>query len=182
MHFVVQHQTLYRYSVPVVLAPHLLRLTPRSTGTRLVSRSLVVSPQPRWQVDEIDEFGNSITRVTFGDAPSDHLGINSRFELDTWMAPPIPTPFALPPLRLLLQLPALRRRQLQTALREPPVALDAHSEILNVAGGPAVQVVRQPLVHQEPKVTGVQAEEGDAEPPVAADGGRWSPVDSPPDF
>ena len=30
MRFTVRHETLYRYSVPVVLAPHVLRLTPRS--------------------------------------------------------------------------------------------------------------------------------------------------------
>jgi hypothetical protein len=26
MHFIVQHDTYYRYSVPIVLAPHVLRL------------------------------------------------------------------------------------------------------------------------------------------------------------
>jgi len=98
MRFVVQHNTLYRYSVPVVLAPHLLRLTPRSAGTHLLSRSLLVFPQPVSQVEEIDDFGNAVTRASFGDWPSDQLRIESRFELDTFAPAPISPSVALAPL------------------------------------------------------------------------------------
>lgn len=114
MHFVVHHQTRYRYSVPVVLAPHVLRLTPRSTGTRLVSRTLMVSPQPVSQRDEIDDYANTVVRVTFADRPSDQLLIESRFELDTQAPPPLPAWLAQPPLPWLVpandDLIAYRRR------------------------------------------------------------------------
>ena len=45
MRFSVSHETLYRYSVPVSLAPHLLRLDPRLDGGRLLSRELFVEPR-----------------------------------------------------------------------------------------------------------------------------------------
>ena len=98
MHFVVQHNTLYRYSVPVVLAQHLLRLTPRSAGTHLFSRSLLVFPQPVSQFEDSDDFGNAVTRVRFAEWPSDHLRIESRFELDTFAPAPISPSVALAPL------------------------------------------------------------------------------------
>jgi transglutaminase-like putative cysteine protease len=82
--FLVRHETRYRYSVPVVLAPHVLRLTPRP-GYAMRARTLVVRPEPVERRDEIDAFGNPITRVVFNDAATDALSIESRFELDTVM-------------------------------------------------------------------------------------------------
>lgn len=82
MRFVVRHETTYRYSVPVVLAPHVLRLTPRGEND-LQARSLVVSPQPVALREERDEHGNTITRATFSSDATDVLRIESRFELVT---------------------------------------------------------------------------------------------------
>jgi transglutaminase-like putative cysteine protease len=80
--FAVRHDTRYRYSTPVVLAPHLLRLTPRP-GHHVRSRSLVVHPAPTELREEIDAFGNPVARATFDARPIDELRIESRFELDT---------------------------------------------------------------------------------------------------
>jgi transglutaminase-like putative cysteine protease len=80
--FTVRHLTRYRYSVPVVLAPHVLRLTPRP-GHTMLRRTLVVWPDPVELRDEIDAAGNPITRVVFGDAATDLLSIESGFELYT---------------------------------------------------------------------------------------------------
>ncbi|HVY40031.1 MAG TPA: transglutaminase family protein, partial [Polyangia bacterium] len=96
MRFVVRHQTLYRYSVPVVLAPHLFRLTPRAEY-RLLSRSLSVYPEPIDQRDEADAFGNPVTLATFSGRSTDKLRIDSRFELDT-TPPPASSGWAVPPL------------------------------------------------------------------------------------
>ena len=101
MRFAVRHETLYRYSVPVVLAPHLLRLTPRSES-QVAARSLVVTPEPIWLREENDAYGNRIARVTFSDQATGELRIESRFELETSPPPPAcapsgPLPWTQPP-------------------------------------------------------------------------------------
>jgi transglutaminase-like putative cysteine protease len=101
--FVVRHETRYRYSVPVVLAPHVLRLTPRP-GYAMRARTLVVRPEPAERREEIDAFGNPFTRVVFSDAATDALFIESRFELDTEV-PEAPMVTALETLPLLRPVP-----------------------------------------------------------------------------
>ena len=87
MRFSVRHETLYQYSVPVVLAPHLLRLTPRSEY-QIRARTLVVRPEPVERHEEYDAYGNQVTRVTFSNQGTPELRIESRFELET--PPPRP--------------------------------------------------------------------------------------------
>jgi transglutaminase-like putative cysteine protease len=82
MRFTVRHETRYRYSVPVVLAPHVLRLTPRSHH-QSQTRSLVVQPEPVELHEEDDAHGNRVARVTFSDRATGELRIDSRFELET---------------------------------------------------------------------------------------------------
>jgi len=94
MHFVVRHETHYRYSVPVVLARHVLRLTPGDQH-RVSARTLVVRPEPFELRDEQDAFGNQVTAVTFRDQPVSELYVDSRFELDTSPPPPPPAPGSL---------------------------------------------------------------------------------------
>lgn len=96
MRFSVTHETLYRFSVPVGLAPHLLRLNPRLDGGYLLMRELIVEPWPALRLEEFDAFSNAVTRVEFSGRFS-HLRVESRFVLDT--APPAWAPtLALPPL------------------------------------------------------------------------------------
>jgi transglutaminase-like putative cysteine protease len=85
MRFAVRHETLYRYSAPVVLAPHLLRLTPRSEN-QIRTRSLVVWPEPVHLHEEHDAYGNRVARLKFSDRATQELRIESSFELET--APP----------------------------------------------------------------------------------------------
>ena len=82
MRFAVRHETLYRYSVPVVLAPHTLRLTPRAES-QIRTRSLVVWPEPVNLQETNDSYGNRVTRVKFSDQATAELRIDSRFELET---------------------------------------------------------------------------------------------------
>jgi transglutaminase-like putative cysteine protease len=98
MRFIVRHDTHYRYDTPVVLAPHVLRLTPRPGEHLLVSRTLAVTPEPAEIRHETDAFGNLIARVVFPDRPVGELRIDSRFELQTSFPPPPPAAGALPPL------------------------------------------------------------------------------------
>jgi transglutaminase-like putative cysteine protease len=85
--FHIQHDTLYRYSAPVVFAPHVLRLNPRPEGVRIASRVLTVTPQPASSLDFDDTFGNRLTRVTFSNGASSALRVQSQMDLETF-APP----------------------------------------------------------------------------------------------
>jgi transglutaminase-like putative cysteine protease len=87
LRFQVQHESLYRYTAPVVFAPHVLRLNPRAEGVRILSRALIVYPEPADLVDIDDAFGNRVSRATFLGYPADRLRIESRFELETFVAP-----------------------------------------------------------------------------------------------
>ena len=82
MRFTVRHETLYRYSVPVVLAPHVLRLTPRAQD-QIQTRSLMVQPEPVELHEEDDAYGNRVVRAKFSDRATGELRIDSRFELET---------------------------------------------------------------------------------------------------
>ena len=77
MRFSVRHETLYRYTAPVRLAPHMLRLNPRANGSRLLVRDLMVVPAPAARHDSTDHFGNRVTHVSF-EGLSDFLRIESR--------------------------------------------------------------------------------------------------------
>jgi transglutaminase-like putative cysteine protease len=96
MHFDVVHITHYQYSAPVRLAPHLLRLTPRSGGIDLLEHHLSIDPEPDAASDEQDADGNTLTWARF-DAPTDHLRIESRFAVWT-RVPTAPTALGIPPL------------------------------------------------------------------------------------
>ncbi len=86
--FSVRHDTLYRYSAPVGLAPHLLRLTPRAERVRMLASELTVEPMPAARRESVDRFGNRITEVTF-DGPSDLLRVESSFDLEISAPPPL---------------------------------------------------------------------------------------------
>ena len=73
MRFEIVHETEYRYSEPVFLEPHLLRIRPRSDWSqRLIRFDLQISPQPesywghvnpigpRSMYDESERFGEAL--------------------------------------------------------------------------------------------------------------------------
>ncbi len=97
MRFSVRHLTTYRYSAPVRLAGHVLRLNPRPDAGALVSRTLAIEPEPIRREDAIDPFGNLVTRVDFSGL-ADVFEIDSQFEVDLALAPARPgaAPPALP--------------------------------------------------------------------------------------
>lgn len=94
--FAIRHRTTYRYTLPVAFAPHVVRLTPRADGAQCLSRQLLVSPTPLSAVDELDEHGNSCTRLSFGPNLSTVLDIESRIEVETREASPRGMPASLP--------------------------------------------------------------------------------------
>jgi transglutaminase-like putative cysteine protease len=90
--FRVQHESSYRYDVPVQLGTHSLRLTPRASAGRIISREIVVEPVPIERTETTDAFDNHVTRLVFSGS-TQVLRVESRFELDTW-APPALAPLA----------------------------------------------------------------------------------------
>lgn len=96
MRFSVCHETLYRYSGPVRLASHVLRLSPRPGGAVSVARSLTVDPTPTVRREVTDRFGNVVTQLDF-EGVCDRLFIGSGFDLDTVAPAPLTDP-GLPPL------------------------------------------------------------------------------------
>jgi transglutaminase-like putative cysteine protease len=93
MRFSLRHQTSYRYSVPVQLTPHLLRLTPRDDSVRNVSQTIDVQPQPSARRELRDERGNRTIECQFVGS-TQLLTVDSRFALDTLMPAPLPPPMA----------------------------------------------------------------------------------------
>lgn len=86
------HQTLYRYSAPVTLTTHRLRLTPRPDAGQILSQHIVIEPEPHLVREVADRWGNRITEVEFAGLTS-ILRIESRFELVTEQpAKPSPSP------------------------------------------------------------------------------------------
>lgn len=97
MRFSVCHATHYRYSAPVLFAGHVLRLTPRTDNSVLHMHRLTIDPVPSFRQDLRDRYGNLITRLEF-EGLSDHLRIESRFDLETRSTPALACSALLPPL------------------------------------------------------------------------------------
>lgn len=95
MHFSIRHETVYRYSAPVRLGEHLLRLTPRPGEMAALSHAIDIEPAPAWRVRETDGHGTQLTRLGFAGETA-ILKIVSRFEGET-RAPTAGLP-DLPPL------------------------------------------------------------------------------------
>ncbi len=91
MRFSVRHETLYRYTAPVRLASHVLRLNPRADCAAFLTRSLTVDPTPSAMQDVTDRFGNLVTHLDF-EGFSDRLCIQSSFDLNTVAAAPLTDP------------------------------------------------------------------------------------------
>ena len=88
MWFRIQHDSWYRYDVPVALAEHVLRLTPRAGSVRLLAQRLQVEPEPTFWRNELDEFGNSIARIGFSGS-TQSFRVQSELELETLPQAPL---------------------------------------------------------------------------------------------
>lgn len=89
MRFVVRHHTRYRYDVPVRLARHVLRLTPRPDQGRIVSQCIRVTPEPAQRSVTEDTHGNRLVQIDF-DGSCHELRVESDFELDTFSPSELP--------------------------------------------------------------------------------------------
>ncbi|MBR1778256.1 MAG: transglutaminase family protein [Alphaproteobacteria bacterium] len=83
----VRHKTVYGYSSPVTLSHHSARLKPRETPYQhILSSDISVEPQPTFQTQETDAFGN--TAVFFiVETPHNEMTIVSNFTAS--ITPPV---------------------------------------------------------------------------------------------
>lgn len=113
----VEHETSYRFSRPVFLEPHLIRLKPRQdAGQMLEDFSLKISPEPVGQCEIVDACGNAAHWMWF-EGLWEELVIHTECTARTLRDNPFdyllhPSACTLP-----LQLPPLERQTLMPYLR-----------------------------------------------------------------
>jgi transglutaminase-like putative cysteine protease len=125
MQFTIAHTTTYRYSQPVVLEPHVLRLCPRGDATqRREILDIAVVPIPQ-QSPLTDLDGNALVKLWFVPEPSASLVITVRSHVETLGSNPfnyLLEPWAQ---RLEIDYPASLLSQLQPYLCPPCGGFDA---------------------------------------------------------
>ncbi|MCX6629295.1 MAG: transglutaminase family protein [Candidatus Solibacter sp.] len=83
MRIAVVHTTRYRYSSPVYLEPHIIRLRPREDASqRLAQWTLDIAPTPLGRTECLDQDGNTVVRAWF-DSVTAELALRSQFTLET---------------------------------------------------------------------------------------------------
>ncbi len=83
MRFIASHTTRFRYSGPVFLEPHTIRLRPRSGGgQRLVRYKIEVDPTPEVLTEAVDAEGNEVSYAGFAGVTGTLL-VTSEFEVET---------------------------------------------------------------------------------------------------
>ncbi len=88
MYFEIEHDTQYRYSEPVFLDPHLLRIRPRTDWCqRLTTFDLEISPAPDGIARLVDLDGNETVQPWFS-GTHDHLRIVARSKVETLVSDP----------------------------------------------------------------------------------------------
>src|SRR5476651_1693006 len=86
-HYQIFHDTHYKYDSPVSLAQQLAHLWPRhSEWQRCTEQQLVINPTPTTRRDELDVFGNPLTRLAF-ERPHDELLVNASLTVEVLARP-----------------------------------------------------------------------------------------------
>ncbi|MDP9013999.1 MAG: transglutaminase family protein [Pseudomonadota bacterium] len=83
----VRHETVYSYGGDVAHSHQLLHLTPRDTPLQTCHRrAITLAPQPSLRREDIDAFGNHVTRLEY-DLPHDRLEVLAEVGVDVRSAP-----------------------------------------------------------------------------------------------
>jgi transglutaminase-like putative cysteine protease len=82
--YTINHETVYEYGGDVAHSHHLLHLTPRELAfQRCLTHALSFDPEPSWARDEVDAFGNPITRLEY-DRSHDRLAVSAVIRVETF--------------------------------------------------------------------------------------------------
>jgi transglutaminase-like putative cysteine protease len=80
--YAVRHATVYQYDRDVAHAHHLVHLKPRSFQfQRCLQHSLELDPQPSSAREDLDAFGNEISRLEYG-RPHDRLSVIAEMRVE----------------------------------------------------------------------------------------------------
>jgi transglutaminase-like putative cysteine protease len=83
----VRHETVYHYGGDVAHSHQLLHLTPRNLPRQICHRrEITLKPQPSARHDDVDAFGNLVTRLEY-DLPHDRLEVLAEVGVDVHGAP-----------------------------------------------------------------------------------------------
>jgi transglutaminase-like putative cysteine protease len=86
-HYQIFHDTHYHYDSPVSLAQQLAHLWPRACVWQCCTdQQLQISPDPTSRLDELDVFGNPLTRLAF-ERPHDELLVNASLMVEVLARP-----------------------------------------------------------------------------------------------
>ncbi len=148
MRYQISHTTTYKYSQPVTLQPHLVRLRPRSNGWQTLKLfSLQVTPTPTSRSQIIDLDGNALIKVWFPPEKTDSLHVQAQSQIETHESNPFnylmePWAAQLPidyPASLLLQLqPYLTGQNALYGTSIDPIALQLSQEINHAVSGDTI--------------------------------------------
>ena len=80
--YLVTHRTDYRYGAAISAGQTVAHLMPRETPTqRVLSRELVVNPEPDDLDDHVDVYGNTTTYLAIS-RPHEALSVTARSEVE----------------------------------------------------------------------------------------------------
>jgi transglutaminase-like putative cysteine protease len=83
MRISVVHSTRYRYTSPVYLEPHAIRLRPREDSSqRLTAFALDITPRPSGRAETLDQDGNVVSHVWF-EGLTEEFALRSSFQIET---------------------------------------------------------------------------------------------------
>jgi transglutaminase-like putative cysteine protease len=83
----VRHETVYNYGGDVAHSHQLLHLSPRNALRQIChARTITLMPQPGIRSDDIDAFGNHVTRLEY-DLPHDRLEVLAEAGVEVQAAP-----------------------------------------------------------------------------------------------
>jgi transglutaminase-like putative cysteine protease len=85
----IRHETVYSYGGNVAHSHQLLHLTPRDGPAQTCfAHALALTPQPSIRRDDVDAFGNFVTRLEY-DMPHDRLEVLAEVGVDVRAAAPV---------------------------------------------------------------------------------------------
>ncbi|MBE9040014.1 transglutaminase family protein [Oscillatoriales cyanobacterium LEGE 11467] len=140
MYYHISHTTTFTYDRPVFLAPHILRLRPRSDGLqRLCNFALNVIPHPAGMACVLDLDGNAIERVWFESATK-QLEITTTVQIETCQTNPFYSQVESWAAKLPIDYPGSLLAQLQPYLKSytpvpDPVAIDLAQDLTRKVEG-----------------------------------------------